>query len=272
MATLNTVNSYTNPTIKSTDTKISDEIKQQNIKKAADEGRATERGTKIVKKGATLDKNSFLKILAAQMKNQDPTGQNNDPSAAVAQLAQFATMEQMQNLNKSATTLTGTAIIGKGVSLKYADANGRPITGIVRLSEEQNGELVLGVEVTDEKGNTKIMPVNMSDVATMIDNQDDNMGNININTALMQATSMIGKNVTLEIPDDEKVPVTPGDTTGGTQDPKVTEKPVEPKPPITVKGKVVSVIKENGGIFINVKLENDEIKKYPYNSVVKIEE
>lgn len=280
MYTLNSVNPYKNAVIDNSDNKTDEEKQKQQIKKAADEGRATDRGTKIVKQGGDLDKNAFLRILAAQMRNQDPTGQNSDPSAYVAQLAQFATMEQMQNLNKSATTLAGTSMIGKGVSLKYGDANGNPITGIVRLSEEQNGEIVLGIEVYDEKGNAQIMPVNMSDVATIIDNPDYNMDNINVNTALMQATSMIGKNVVLEIPDEEEKPEEGGETGGTeetnkteeTEDPKDPEKPEEPKPPITVKGKVVSVVKESGGIFINVKLESGEIKKYPYNSVVKIEE
>ena len=59
----------------------------------------TDRGTKIVPKnqnGGAMDKNAFLKILAAQLSHLDPS-QNQDSSAYVSQMAQFASMEQMQN-------------------------------------------------------------------------------------------------------------------------------------------------------------------------------
>lgn len=237
--------------------KSKEEMEKERIKKAAEEGRATERGTKIVKKGGELDKNSFLKILAAQMKNQDPTGQNNDPSAYVAQLAQFASLEQMQNLNQSTNILKANSMIGKGVSLKYGDENGNPITGIVRLCEEKNGQTTLGIEVQDKDGNAKIIPVDIADVSTVMQDNNYNMDNINVNTALMQATSMIGKNVVIEIPKEQDK----------TQEAEKSDDSKE-----IVKGKVTGVVKENGGIFINVELENGEIKKYPYNLVVKIEE
>ena len=50
----------------------------------------------------TLDKDSFMKLMLAQMKNQDPTNPMKSHEMA-AQLAQFTSVEQMQNMN---TTLT----------------------------------------------------------------------------------------------------------------------------------------------------------------------
>jgi flagellar basal-body rod modification protein FlgD len=52
--------------------------------------------------GGALGKNEFLKMLVMQMQNQDPLDpvKNED---MIAQLAQFSSLEQMQNLNQSFT-------------------------------------------------------------------------------------------------------------------------------------------------------------------------
>lgn len=49
-----------------------------------------------------MDKNSFLSLLVAQLKNQDPTS-NQDPAAMVQQMTSFSSLEQMQNMNSSLT-------------------------------------------------------------------------------------------------------------------------------------------------------------------------
>lgn len=46
---------------------------------------------------AGLDKNSFLRLLVTQLKNQDPTS-TQDPNAMVQQLTSFSNLEQLQNL------------------------------------------------------------------------------------------------------------------------------------------------------------------------------
>lgn len=46
---------------------------------------------------SALDKNAFLKLLVAQLKNQDPTSAQ-DPNAMVQQLTSFSNLEQLQNL------------------------------------------------------------------------------------------------------------------------------------------------------------------------------
>jgi flagellar basal-body rod modification protein FlgD len=50
-----------------------------------------------------LGKDAFMQLLITKMQNQDPT-QPQDDAALLAQLAQFSTLEQMQQMN---TTLTG---------------------------------------------------------------------------------------------------------------------------------------------------------------------
>src|SRR5689334_4813029 len=49
---------------------------------------------------AAADKNSFTKLLVAQLQNQDPMSPQ-DNQAMVAQLAQFSSLEQMQQLNQN---------------------------------------------------------------------------------------------------------------------------------------------------------------------------
>lgn len=59
-----------------------------------------------------LGKNEFLKLLTAQLQQQDPT-QPMDSTAFVAQLAQFSSLEQMNNVNDTLTQMLasqGTAL------------------------------------------------------------------------------------------------------------------------------------------------------------------
>ena len=52
------------------------------------------------KKGNDLDKDAFLRLLTTQLSHQDPLNPMEDREF-IAQLAQFSSLEQMQNLNQS---------------------------------------------------------------------------------------------------------------------------------------------------------------------------
>ncbi|MHA5870741.1 flagellar hook assembly protein FlgD, partial [Pseudomonas aeruginosa] len=60
---------------------------------------ATETG-QSVKGSSNLGKDEFLKLLVAQLKNQDPMSPQQN-GEFIAQLAQFSTVEGVQSLNKS---------------------------------------------------------------------------------------------------------------------------------------------------------------------------
>lgn len=51
------------------------------------------------KRNNDLDKDAFLRLLTTQLANQDPLNPMEDREF-IAQLAQFSSLEQMQNLNK----------------------------------------------------------------------------------------------------------------------------------------------------------------------------
>ena len=83
--------------------------------------------------GGALDKNSFLKLLVAQLKNQDPTGSGQDPNAMIQQLTSFSSLEQAQNTNTLLTGLQGqtsglfqaqtAALVGKTVQVAGSSFN-----------------------------------------------------------------------------------------------------------------------------------------------------
>src|SRR5689334_8622885 len=72
-----------------------------------------------------LDKNAFLKLLVAQMKNQDPL-KPMDNTDFVAQLAQFSNLEQVMGINSRLDTLTAQ---GQGLqNTEIASLVGKSVT------------------------------------------------------------------------------------------------------------------------------------------------
>lgn len=96
-------------------------------------------------------KQQFLQLLMTQLKNQDPTAPF-DSQKMLAQQAEFASLEQMQNLNTNFVTLMamqnvsqGTNLIGKNVVA--TDNTGAAVSGQVTGIKFENGVATLKVQV-----------------------------------------------------------------------------------------------------------------------------
>lgn len=116
----------------------------------------TSSGTPIVKPGQDMDQNAFLQILSAELANQDPTN-STDGTQYVAQMAQFAGLEQMANLNTTMKLTGMTGLIGKTVVLNSLDPYGNQYSGVVKSVSEDGDTVNLNVAVgqeTDSSGNT----------------------------------------------------------------------------------------------------------------------
>ncbi len=97
--------------------------------------------------GGNLGKDEFLQLLVCQMKNQDPLEPEKD-TQFIAQLAQFSSLEQMQNLNETALNSQAFGLVGKSVVINTTSANGNmtEVSGVVDYITMKNGEAHLSVD------------------------------------------------------------------------------------------------------------------------------
>lgn len=130
----------------------------------------TENGTKIVMPGEENDKSVFLKMLAAQMSNQDPFNPQ-DPTQYVSQLAQFNVLEQTMNLNDSMKYVLG---IGNGIMVNTAMNSATSligknveVQGILNESDKQNENSTGKVEGVNIKDGVVYMDVRIGETGEL---------------------------------------------------------------------------------------------------------
>ena len=98
-----------------------------------------------------LDKDDFLKLLVTELQHQDPTNPMQDREF-IAQMAQFSSMEQMMNMNKSMESIvdkfnfqTTYGLLGKNVEIisqgTEEGAEPKTVNGVVK-SVSRNGSEV----------------------------------------------------------------------------------------------------------------------------------
>lgn len=97
-----------------------------------------------------LDKNAFLKILMAQLSNQDPLS-SQDTSQYIAQMAQFSALEQSENMNTSIEKMLvsqqlteGSMLIGKNVA--FSADNNSYVQEVVKGVVVENSKVYLKTE------------------------------------------------------------------------------------------------------------------------------
>lgn len=109
----------------------------------------------VTKKGQRTPQNqlgedAFLQILSSQMKYQDPLSGGGNPTESISQLAQFSSLEQMQNLNSAFSKMLqyqnaqyGSQLIGKSVTLNTGE---QIIEGTVDRVKMSDGEVRIMIE------------------------------------------------------------------------------------------------------------------------------
>ncbi|MCM3637873.1 flagellar hook assembly protein FlgD [Sporosarcina luteola] len=154
----------------------------------------------------TMGKDAFMKILIAQLQNQDPTNPMKD-NEFIAQMAQFSSLEQTMNLasafekfaeaQNQSQLIQYNQFVGKNVRwhemTDKKDEAGKPIvnegTGIIQSAKFVNGSVVF--TMADGK---ELTPGNISEVLA-------GSGNTN---SLVEASLLIGKTVGYMDGEEEK--------------------------------------------------------------------
>ncbi|WP_243156027.1 flagellar hook capping FlgD N-terminal domain-containing protein [Clostridium sp. C2-6-12] len=161
----------------------------------------TRRGTPIRKSNTEFDKNSFLKILSAQLSHMDPT-QNQDSSAYVSQMAQFASMEQMANLNTTMSDYAHQNMLGKEVILNEKDDKGAYVTGTVSKVLRKSGNTYYSVII-----NGKPVEVESKNIIGATEGNDYNLtanSRTALNSDFIAASSLASKNQNVLVADQDE--------------------------------------------------------------------
>ncbi len=189
-------------TPKATNTKVTDDFHYSNYKKPTKQTGNSE-----------LGKDAFLQLLITQLQNQDPTNPMDDREF-ISQMAQFSSLEQMQNMTKAMESMLAsqqqtqmmnyTTFIGKEVKwheiTDKLDENKKPIvaegTGIIESLKFVDGDVVF--KLADGK---EITPGNIS--AILGSSGTGSNDNTVPESPLVQASKLIGKKVTYKEGDQE---------------------------------------------------------------------
>lgn len=144
----------------------------------------------------TLDKDAFLNLLVTQLRNQNPL-QPMEDKEFISQMAQFTSLEQIQNMNKTMKVDSAYNLVNKLVKASYTDEEKnetKDIAGLVSMVRVDNEKIYIkvnGVEVPFE---------NVKEITDSVSPYDQ-MQAINQNFKMSSAFSLIGKEIKAKVPD-----------------------------------------------------------------------
>ena len=131
----------------------------------------------------TSDKDIFLNLMVTQMQYQDPLDPQ-DNSEYLSQMAQFTTLEIMENMGHSSEMTQASSMIGKVVTATNSD--GDNVIGVVDGMKVLNGDVYLRVGEED---------IELSKVQAVTGQDGADKGILDY-TKLTYANSLVGKIVT----------------------------------------------------------------------------
>jgi flagellar basal-body rod modification protein FlgD len=113
---------------------------------------------------SNLGKDDFLKLLITQLSHQNPL-EPMDNRELISQMAQFSSLEQMQNLNQQMASLSAINAIGK--SVRALDDNQLEVDGTVTGVVFEKGKTSMLIATRGEAGEEVEVKIPMERVFEM---------------------------------------------------------------------------------------------------------
>ncbi|WP_455809172.1 flagellar hook assembly protein FlgD [Clostridium butyricum] len=226
----------------------------------------TDRGTAIVSSNTELGQNAFMNILVAELSNMDPT-KDQDSTAYVTQMAEFASIEQLNNLNTTMRNFSYQQMVGQVAILNDRDAEGNNKFGLI-TQVFKSGTYTYATVLDAATGT-----YSNYEISRVIGTSDSGYTSANFETALnsnfLSAKALADSGAKAVVVETETKNVTSTDSDGKTTTTSTT---------VTTAKKCVikSAYLDKAGSQVNVTVaflddegnETDETKVYNYTSIV----
>ncbi|MGE5473455.1 MAG: flagellar hook capping FlgD N-terminal domain-containing protein [Ignavibacteriales bacterium] len=152
-----------------------------------------------------LGKDQFLQLLVTQLKYQNPL-EPMDDKEFISQMAQFSSLEQMQNLNTNFSSMKAFSLMGKSVTATMSDSTTgetTTITGTVNKVRIENGKTYVEIDgkevsidnITDVNNGTSTRLTDLMDLIGKSVNASvsDGKNNVSVSGIVSEVKKVSGK-------------------------------------------------------------------------------